>query len=244
MVLKLVGVKKHFGGVKAVDGVSLELKKGKINALIGPNGSGKTTLFNSICKLFENQQGGIYIDGKSMEKFKDCEISKNWISRTFQENRNFKNLTIRDHLILSKTERDEEILWSLLKRDVNIDKELIEILQNVGLNKSLDTIGSDLSYGQKKLLSLAMALIKPHKLLMLDEPVAGVNPALRKEIKKVIQKIKNDNNETILIIEHDMNFIMDLADWVFVMDEGRLIAQGKPKEVQNNKRVLDAYLGG
>jgi len=242
MMLEVRNVHKNFGGVRALDGCSLNVKKGKITGIIGPNGSGKSTLFNVVSNLVPLDSGKIHFDKKNITGMKDFKISKMGISRTFQEVRLFGNLTIRDHIEIALSKTDESMLQSVMKGKSNNLKRIKQILGLVHLDKPLNTYATDLSYGQRKLLDLAIAVAKPHSLLMLDEPVAGVNPKLRKEIKTIIRDL-NKKGETILVIEHDMNFLMDLVDHVFVMDAGKVIADGKPKQIQNNKKVLDAYLG-
>ncbi len=240
--MKIRSVSKNFGGLKALNNCTLSLEKGKITALIGPNGSGKTTLFNVICKLVAPEKGSILIKQADITKLKTHQISKLGISRTFQETRLFKNLTIKDHIEIALSEDDESIIKSLFIKEKDKRKKVKDILSLVGLDKPLKTLGNNLSYGQRKLLDLAIAMANPHSVLLLDEPVAGVNPQLRKKIKSIIE-ILNKKGETVLIIEHDMNFIMDLAHKVFVLDEGKIIAEGTPKQIQRNKKVLDAYLG-
>jgi branched-chain amino acid transport system ATP-binding protein len=242
MTLTIHHVHKNFGGLKALDGANLKVDPNKITAIIGPNGSGKTTLFNTISGLLKINQGYIIFNDKRLTNFKDFQIARNGISRTFQDVKLFKNLTIRDHLEIALSNHDENIFKSFFKRE-QIRKEKVErIIKTVQLHKNLNTYASDLSYGQRKLLDLATALAKPHEILLLDEPVAGINPELRKKIQQII-KYLNKQGETILLIEHDMNFVMELADYIYVMDEGKVIAQGKPKQIQNNKKVLQAYLG-
>jgi len=242
MMLKINNVRKNFGGVRALDKCSLNVEKGKIIAIIGPNGSGKSTLFNVISKLIEIDKGNMLINNKKIVDLKDFEVANNGISRTFQDVRLFSNLTIQDHIEIALSTKDESLLMSFFTRKEKRNKEVKEILNLVYLNKSLDTYATDLSYGQRKLLDLAVAIAKPHEILLLDEPVAGVNPKLRMEIKNIIREL-NKKGATILLIEHDMNFVMDLVDYIFVMDAGNVIAEGKPRNIQNNKKVLDAYLG-
>lgn len=242
MILDIKNVHKGFGGLKALDGCSAKIARGKITAIISPNGSGKSTLFNVISSLVPPDEGTIAFDGEDITRLSDHRIARLGISRTFQEVRLFENLTIRDHLLLATDSEDHKLWHALRSKDGAGDKELKRFLKTVHLDKSLDTLGSDLSYGQRKLLDLAIALAKPHALLLLDEPVAGVNPKLRQVIKKVIREL-NKNGESILLIEHDMNFVMDLADQVIVMDEGKVLVQGDPKKVRDDKRVLEAYLG-
>jgi len=242
MILQINNIHKHFGGIYALNNCCLDVEKGQITAIIGPNGSGKSTLFNVISRLEKNERGSVGLNNENITLLKDYEVSRKGISRTFQDVRLFRNLTIQDHIEIAMSNTDEGI-WSSVKgkRTEKTDK-VKEILKIVHLDKPLDTIAVELSYGQRKLLDLAMALAKPHEVLMLDEPVAGVNPNLRKEIKEILKNLKKEG-ETILIIEHDMNFIMDLADHIYVLDAGTVIAEGKPKQIQNNKKVLDAYLG-
>ncbi|MEK6826828.1 MAG: ABC transporter ATP-binding protein [Nanoarchaeota archaeon] len=241
-ILEIKNISKHFGGIKALDGTNIKIEKGKIIAIIGPNGSGKTTLFDVISNLVNKDEGEIYLDKEEISENEDFEIAKKGISRTFQNVRLFRNLTIKDHLEIALGDDDEKLLKSLFSKKEDNDRRIKKILDLVGLNKNFDTLATDLSFGQRKLLDLAVAIAKPHSILMLDEPVAGINPQLRGSIKDILRKL-NKEGETILVIEHDMNFVMDLADYVYVLDYGRVIAEGGPKEIQNTKKVLEAYLG-
>ncbi|MFH1650278.1 MAG: ABC transporter ATP-binding protein [Candidatus Woesearchaeota archaeon] len=246
-ILEVKGVSKRFGGIRALRECSLSVKKGSITALIGPNGSGKSTLFHVISQLEDEDNGSIIVQGHDVSKYRPSNahlVARHGISRTFQDVRLFPNLTIREHLSIALSTQDESLWRNVFwKRELIDDSIIQKWLSVVGLDKPLDTLASDLSYGQRKLLDLAIAIAKPHVLLMLDEPVAGVNPKLRTEIKNIIRK-RVKEGDTILVIEHDMNFVMDLADYVYVLDAGKVIAKGTPKQVQANKKVLAAYLGG
>ncbi|MEZ5335407.1 MAG: ATP-binding cassette domain-containing protein [Methanolobus sp.] len=173
---------------------------------------------------------------------KDYELARLGVSRTFQDVKLFPNLTIREHLQIAMSDSDEKLFANLLKSKREEDRKILEVMELVGLDKPLNTYATDLSYGQRKLLDLAIAIAKPHSLLMLDEPVAGVNPRLRDSIKDILREL-NSRGESILLIEHDMNFVMDLVDHIFVMDSGKVIAEGVPEEIQNDPYVLAAYLG-
>ncbi|MFH1801946.1 MAG: ABC transporter ATP-binding protein [archaeon] len=242
-ILKIKNIHKHFGGIHALNSCNMEIEKGKIIAIIGPNGSGKSTLFNVISSLIPSDNSGtIHLEKEDITNLQDYRVARAGISRTFQDVRLFKNLAIKDHLEIALSTQDEKLFTSLFKTPQDNQKRIKEILDIVGLDKPLDTFAINLSYGQRKLLDLAVALAKPHRILMLDEPVAGVNPRLRSSIKQTLKKL-NKKGETILLIEHDMNFVMDLAHHIFVLDQGKVIASGKPKQIQNNKKVLEAYLG-
>src|SRR3989344_4417552 len=242
MMLQVKNLQKHFGGIKAVDGCSFTVKQGTITALIGPNGSGKSTVFHLISQLEQEDSGKIIFNKKNIVAVSDYKIARLGISRTFQEVRLFKNLSIQDHLEIALAQEDEHLLRSLWKKSEDKTRQIQQIIKRVGLHKDLKTYVTDLSYGQRKLLDFAIAMAKPHDLLMLDEPVAGVNPLIRKEIKTILKQLKK-RGETIFVIEHDMNFVMDIADHIIVMDAGKVIAEGKPKQIQKNKKVLEAYLG-
>ena len=244
MILDIKGISKSFGGVKALEGCSMQIRPGKITAVIGPNGSGKSTLFNVISGLVPADKGQIRLGEQVLSGEKEHNIAKQGIARTFQDVRLFKNLTIDEHVRIALSEQDEEMLAGIFGKvsEEGYEKKVREVLDLVGLDKPLKTLATDLSYGQRKLLDLGVAIAKPHKVLMLDEPVAGVNPRLRGTIKQVLLNLKK-KGETVLLIEHDMNFVMDLADEVYVLDAGKVISQGTPAKVRKDKKVLEAYLG-
>ena len=241
-MLKIEKISKSFGGIKALNNCSFKVKAGSITGLIGPNGSGKSTIFNTISRLYKEDQGDIFFENESIIKKPDYEVAKAGISRTFQLAKLFRNLTIHDHISIALNDQDEYLFHNLFKKEHDDTEKVKEMIKLVGLEKPLDTLATDLSYGQRKLLDLAMAIAKPHRIIMLDEPVAGVNPELRQKIANIIRKL-NKKGETILLIEHDMNFMMGLAEYIYCMDQGKVIAEGTPKQIQNNKSVLNAYLG-
>ncbi len=218
---------KHFGGVYAVHNCTFTVEEGTITSIIGPNGAGKTTLFNLVCGISKPDGGRILLRGKDITGLPTHIIARLGISRTFQQARLFKNMSVKDNLLLAKPSSDAEIK---------------EILKKVHFPLDINTRASELSYGQTRLVEIARALLKPHKLLMLDEPTAGVNPKVRLELKEILLKLKKEGN-TIVLIEHDMEFVMSISDEVIVMAEGTLLTRGSPKEVQKDKRVLEAYLG-
>ena len=244
-MLKVVNLKKHFGGVKAVDGCSFEVKKGTITALIGPNGSGKTTVFNLISGILKEDSGKVIFDSTDITHFSPEAVSNIGISRLFQQTRLFNNLTVKENLLLALDNEDTKLWKNLLgfnKVTKEKEEKIRKMLKLVGIERFENKLARELSYGQKRLVELIRTILNPHKLLMLDEPVAGVNPELRREIAKLLKKLKKQG-DTILLIEHDMDFALSLADFVIVMDEGKVIAKGKPREIRNNKKVLEAYLG-
>ena len=226
-MLSLKNISKNFGGIKAVDRCTFEVKENTITSLIGPNGAGKTTVFNIISGLTKPDAGTIKLSNKNIAGLPAYKIAQSGISRTFQLTKIFKNLMIKDNLLIAK-KTDEE--------------EMKEMLQSVYLEKPLDTIASELSYGQQRLLELARALLMPHHLLMLDEPTAGVNPRIRQELKSILRNLRKEG-KTVLLIEHDMEFVMDISDEVIVLNEGKVLRIGKPKDIIKDKRVLEAYLG-
>lgn len=226
-MLSLRNISKSFGGVKAVDRCTFEVKDNTITSLIGPNGAGKTTVFNIISGLTKPDSGSVKLINKEVTNLPAYKIAQSGISRTFQITKVFRNMSIRDNLLIAKKTNE---------------KEMRKALESVFLNKPLETIASELSYGQQRLLELARALLKPHALLMLDEPTAGVNPKIRQELKSILKNLKKEG-KAVLLIEHDMGFVMDISDAVIVLNEGKVLKIGKPKEIREDKRVLEAYLG-
>lgn len=244
-MLKVKNLKKYFGGVGAVQGCSFEVKPQTITALIGPNGAGKSTVFNLISGVLKEDSGKIIFNDKDITHFSPEKVSNSGMARLFQKTTLFNNLTVKENLLLALDNEDTKFWRNLLGLNkITKDKEekIKEMLNLVNLAKFENTLARDLSYGQKRLIELLRTILNPHTFLMLDEPVAGVNPRLRQEIARVLLDLK-DKGETILLIEHDMHFTLRIADWVIVMDDGKVIAASKPEEIHNNPAVLEAYLG-
>jgi ABC-type branched-subunit amino acid transport system ATPase component len=244
-MLKIKNLSKRFGGVKAVNNCSFDIKKNKITVLIGPNGSGKSTIFNLISQVIDENSGKIIFDGLDITFFSPEQVSNVGISRLFQKSQLFDNLTIKENLLLAIDNEDVKFWKNLFgKNKITKEKEekVKKILKLVEMESFSNKLGRELSFGQKRLIEIARTILNPHKLLMLDEPIAGVTPKLRKKISNILLDLKKQG-ATILLIEHDMDFALNLADEVVVMDESKVIVQGTPKQIKNNKKVLEAYLG-
>ena len=243
IILEVDQVYKHFGGVKANENVSLNVEEGSIVGLIGPNGSGKTTLFNSIVGTHPIDQGSIYFEGKEISSLPIPAVAKLGLLRTFQQTRIYEKLNcIQNMLVSSKPEND-----SVFNVFTKIPHELTEnsenLLKFVGLYQKRNLRAGDLSFGQQKLLELAMALINEPKMLLLDEPTAGINPTLINGIIDRLIKVNKEFGITLLVIEHNMRVIMSLAQKIFCLAHGQLLAEGSPEQIKNDHRVIDAYLG-
>ena len=244
-MLKITKLKKHYGGVKAVNYASFKIEKNKITALIGPNGAGKSTIFNLVTGFEKPNSGNIYFTDKKITNLNPEKIANLGLSRVFQKARLFDNLTIFENLKVAIQEDNQEFFKSLIKNNKltnSQEKQIKEILELFKITQVKDQKASELSFGQKRLAELARALLKPHKLLILDEPVAGVHPKIRNEIMDILKYLKK-KGETILLIEHDMFFTFKVSDEIIVLEKGKVIANGPPKNIKNNKRVLEAYLG-
>jgi len=248
MVLEIKNLEKSFGGVKAVSNCNFKIEENKITTLIGPNGAGKTTVFNLITGLEKPDKGHVHFKGQDILGLEVYKISRLGLTRTFQLIRLFPKLTALENLLLVKSREIENLRTTILnprkvKDTENANKErCLHFLKLVGLEEKKNSLAENLSFGQQKLLEIARALATEGSLILLDEPVGGVNPKLRDNIREILIKIKEEGR-TLFIIEHDMNFVMNISDKVIVMDEGTVICEGSPKEVQNNKKVLEAYLG-
>ena len=241
-MLEIDNLSKHFGGIRAVDGCSFTVPKGSITALIGPNGAGKTTAFNCISRTTEPSAGKVLLEGQRIEHLRPHKITRMGLSRTFQISRNLADMTVLENVICQSRIGGWRDLFKPALGAEEVEKAM-EILDFLGITRIAYEDGSNLSYGQKKLMDLAALLMSDPKIILLDEPAGGVNPTLLEEIIGHIQKL-NEQGLTVLIVEHNMDLIMRLSHKLVVTAQGKVIADGKPEEVRENPAVLDAYLGG
>ena len=236
-------VSKFFGGVVANHEISLKVPEGGITGLIGPNGSGKTTLFNSIVGEHPIDAGSIIFQGKEISTLTVQKIARLGLLRTFQQTHIYGNMNCIQNMLVSVPHRDEGYLDMFRPYSRGIYERVDELLEFVGLYSKRKLQAGDLSFGQQKLLEFAMALMNEPKVLLLDEPTAGINPTL---INGLISRLKQANQElgiTLFVIEHNMRVIMNLAENIYCLAHGELLAHGTPDEIQNDQRVIDAYLG-
>ena len=274
IALHVENITMQFGGVVAVNNLSLDIPEHKIIALIGPNGAGKTTAFNCITgvyeptnglvefmgepmvcnhptgkmkKLYRGENGGSYLDKKVLSPTPD-KITKLGIARTFQNIRLWSSMTVFDNVLTAKHMRAKQNVFSATfrfnaKEERRMREETMLLLQEQGLDKYKNEIATSLPYGLQRRLEIARALATEPKLLLLDEPAAGMNPQETQELSAFIQQIREEYNLTVFLIEHHMDLVMDISDYIYVIDFGSEIAQGVPADIQNNQRVIDAYLG-
>tara|TARA_B100000586_G_scaffold127948_1_gene92501 strand:+ start:1120 stop:1860 length:741 start_codon:yes stop_codon:yes gene_type:complete len=242
-ILEVNNVSKFFGGVKANENISIKVEQGSIVGLIGPNGSGKTTLFNSIVGTHPIDKGSIVFDGKEVSQLPVPVVAKLGLLRTFQQTRIYGKLNCIDNMLISHKASDEGMLSVFSKIPTELNEKAENLLNFVGLYQKRKLRAGDLSFGQQKLLELAMALMNEPKMLLLDEPTAGINPTLINGIIDRLIKVNKDFGITLFVIEHNMRVIMSLAQKIFCVAHGKLLAEGTPEQIKNDKRVVDAYLG-
>ena len=239
---------RAFDGVRAVDGASLEVDAGSITGLIGPNGAGKSTLFNCISGFLRPQSGRVLLDGKRIDRRTPHRIARAGLVRTFQTPRALTRMTVLENVMLAAPRHGGETLAGSLapgarRRERDVRVRGAELLERVRLDGHAAALAGTLSGGQRKLLELVRALMAEPRILLLDEPMAGVSPTLRVELLEYILALRARDGITLLIVEHDLDFVMRASDRVIVMNEGRVITQGSPNEVRADERVVDAYLG-
>jgi len=247
-ILLAESVRKDFGGVTAVDVAHLEVQRGSITALIGPNGAGKTTLFNLLTGFDTPDTGEWMFDSKSLKKVVAHKTASLGMVRTFQLTKSLTKLSVIENMKLGATHQMGEKWWNGLlpfryrKQEAIIERRADELLKRFKLDHMRDQYAGTLSGGQRKLLEMARALMTNPRLVMLDEPMAGVNPALKQSLNEHIRGLRDDGM-TVLFVEHDIDMVHDISDWVVVMAEGRIIAEGTPEQISANPAVIEAYLG-
>ena len=249
-LLKTTNLGISFGGLRAVDDVNMEIKDGELIGLIGPNGAGKTTIFNLLTGVYKPTDGDISLNGISINKKNTPQIVALGVARTFQNIRLFKNLSVLDNVKMAlnssmKYNTFEAIfrLPRFWKEEKEITDKALDLLDIFDMAEMANVISGNLSYGQQRKLEIARALDTNPKLLLLDEPAAGMNPNETKELMNTISFIRNKFNIAILLIEHDMDLVMGICERLYVLNFGKVIASGLPDEIQNNKEVIAAYLG-
>ena len=243
-VLKVTGLKKAYGAIQAVGGVSFEVRPGEIFGVIGPNGSGKTTLFNSMLGQITPDEGKIELNGQDVTTLGPLELNRLGVGRTFQTLQVFGKMTVRDNLIVAAQEHQGSLLSRMFAPgDSGLGAKADALIKQFHISHVADKKAGELSYGQQKLVDIAMAFMSDPDLVLLDEPCAGVNPALVGGISKLLKELNQSRKGSFVVIEHNMDFVMELCHRIMVMVEGKVLAIGTPAEIRDNKQVLDAYLG-
>jgi branched-chain amino acid transport system ATP-binding protein len=249
-LLRVEGMRKTFGGLVATDDASFEVERGTITGLIGPNGAGKSTLFNLVSGFYEPDGGRVEINGVDVTGMEPHEVAGHGLVRTFQTPRKLEGMTVREAMLVGPQRQPGESLTKLFTapgevaeaESRNLDAAA-RILEEFEIDHLATQPATSLSGGQMKLVELARAMLAEPEILLLDEPVAGVNPTLTKDLTAQIRRL-HEEGTTFLIIEHDMEFIMDLADPIIVLNQGSVLTEGSPEAVRSDERVIDAYLGG
>jgi branched-chain amino acid transport system ATP-binding protein len=243
-VLKVTGLKKAYGAIQAVGGVSFEVHPGEIFGVIGPNGSGKTTLFNSMLGQITPDEGKIELNGQDVTTLGPLELNRLGVGRTFQSLQVFGKMTVRDNLIVAAQEHQGSLFSRMFAPgDSGLGGKADALIAQFHISHVADKKACELSYGQQKLVDIAMAFMSEPDLVLLDEPCAGVNPALVGGISKLLKELNQSRKGSFVVIEHNMDFVMALCHRIMVMVEGEVLAIGTPSEIRANKQVLDAYLG-
>jgi len=243
-VLEVSGLRKRFGGIAAVDGVSFHVDEGEILGIIGPNGCGKSTTFNCILGQLAPTAGEVKLDGRVVTGMRPCDLNRLGVSRTFQLLQVFPQLSVRENLILAGQEHEGTMLSRLFgPPDAGLGPAADRMIGFFKLDHLANTPAGELSYGQQKLLDAAMAFVAGPRLTLLDEPAGGVNPTMLSTLKERLRAINRQQGATFVVIEHNMEFVMSLCSRLLVMAEGKVLAEGAPEAIRANPAVIEAYLG-
>jgi branched-chain amino acid transport system ATP-binding protein len=249
-LLSVDGLRRSFGSLRAVDGVSFGVEAGEIVGIIGPNGAGKTTTFNCISGVLESDAGTVTFDGEDVTNDPPHRLARNGLVRTFQQTRELTTMTVEDNVLLPALDHPGERAWHAVRqsgasreREQEAHGRAMELLETFDIGSMADEYAGNLSGGQRKLLELARALMLDPEMLLLDEPFAGVNPTLTRDIVAHIESL-NDAGLTLLIIEHELETLTELVDRLVVLADGQVLATGRPQEIMEDEEVIDAYLGG
>lgn len=243
-VLEVSDLSKRFGGITAVDGVSLTVEEGEIVGVIGPNGSGKSTLFDCILGQLLPTAGAVRVDGREVTGMRPCDLNRLGVSRTFQMLQVFPQLSVRENLILAGQEHRGSMLSRLFgARDAGLTAAANRMIEFFRLQHLADEVAGGLSYGQQKLLDVAMAFMSGPRLVLLDEPAGGVNLTMLANMRERLRDINRAQRATFVVIEHNMDFVMSLCSRILVLAEGRVICEGAPETVRADPQVIEAYLG-
>ena len=248
-VLHIDHLTMQFGGVVAVDDFSMDVNKGEIVALIGPNGAGKTTAFNAVTGVYQPTMGTVSLLGENITGLRPDQITARGIARTFQNIRLFSSMTVFENVLTAHhLRRTSGLIQAVFRLNAAEERKMREsteaLLKKVGLYDLRDEMAVSLPYGRQRMLEIIRALASQPKLLLLDEPAAGMNPQETDELGEFIRRIRSEFDLTVFIIEHHMNLVMKISDRIYVIEFGKQIAEGCPEEIQNNQAVIDAYLGG
>ena len=250
-LLDVKNLTKNFGGLTAVGDVTMHLDKGELVGPIGPTGAGKTTLFNLLTGVYEPSEGSVSLDGTLLNGKKPYKIASLGLSRTFQNIRLFKDMTVLENVLVGMANQNKLYLLASFLRlpkfyhsEAKLRQKAMELLAIFDLDGDAETLAKNLPYGQQRRLEIVRALATEPKILFLDEPAAGMNPQETAELTQLIRRIKEEFDITIMLIEHDMSLVMEVTERIYVLEYGRLIAHGTPDEIKTNQRVIEAYLGG
>ena len=250
-LLEVTNLGIAFGGLQAVAQLDMKMEKGQLYGLIGPNGAGKTTVFNMLTGVYRPTEGDIILDGKNITGQQPAKINQEGIARTFQNIRLFDQMSVLDNVKIGLHNQVKYSMWTGIfrlpgfrEKERQMNKQAMQLLKIFDLDKEADLPASSLPYGKQRKLEIARALATNPKLLLLDEPAAGMNPNETEELMNTIKAVRDRFDLAILLIEHDMNFVMGICEYIYVLDYGRVIAQGTGESIRNKPKVIAAYLGG